>query len=371
MSKWTKLSIGVFFIGLAVFLLVGIAMYAEFFGFLMFYPYVVAQISGYGLNIYLAQVIALIAGVGLWVVIFKFFLSWNKKRRYIGFAIIGLIFISHSLVMYAVNYNTIVHPITGERKFCIDDRLTGRVKVYEAQLYDEFGDLAYRCEDDQVERFEIEKKYEPDENQEIDFVQIKKGFISPTTGKSIFYYCYDIDGIVRFFNMVGHCPWGGNVRQVTPAIVKRTSTKGNYLEWENSNEDVEEIESDESDFNFNLFAFMDYQTTGGLAFLLFIFCLVGGVLFMLAGADSGYWQFSVLVVFSALPISIIIILVADLATIIVYYNAPAVLVFIFGIPVGALLIFGYCVLLYFIVEDSSLDIDFSMIRRSFHNLLHP
>ncbi|MBT5337890.1 hypothetical protein HN858_02165 [Candidatus Falkowbacteria bacterium] len=364
MLKWTKRTLGIFFVGLAVFLFLGLVMYADFIGFLMVYPYIVVKVSGYGLNIYLAQVIGLIIGIGLWVTIFKFFLSWNKKRRYIGFGLIVLIFVSHSLVMYAVNYNTIVHPITGDRKFCIDDKLSGRVKVYEGHSYDEFGDQSIRCNDSQLRRFEINKRYAMDNNQEIDFYQVANGFISQKTGKAIFFYCNDTEARVHFFNMRGHCPWGGELSDVTADIIKQTKENNNYrpIAREISEPQVKPASK------INFFAFEKNKE----ATLLFAFCflviLIVLMIFFLAGIGIRSLKFCSLCVFSIFPMTFIGILIADLAVWMSHLKVPNFFMAIFGIPIFVLVTLGYYLIVIWISKNTSLERDFCDARYVIKNM---
>lgn len=220
MKRISKMMWGLFFIGLAIFLIIGIIRLAPLFGFLLIYPYALDQMLGFGLNLYLTKALAIFFGFIFWYVIFYFFLSREGTKRLIGAGLIAVLYISHSLILYSITRNDVVDIFTGERAFCVEDQLTGRIKIYSQSLFDQLGNKIERCTDWQIERYEIEKKFKPDQNAEVNSWQVKQGFISPKTGHSLFYYCVDTDGRERFFVVSGHCPWGGKLEPVTSEVMK-------------------------------------------------------------------------------------------------------------------------------------------------------
>ncbi|MEK7511789.1 MAG: hypothetical protein AAB575_02120 [Patescibacteria group bacterium] len=222
MKRLSKLMWGLFFIGLAIFLIIGLVRYAPLFGFLLIYPYALDQVLGFGLNPHLTRALALAVGFIFWYVIFYFFLSRDGSKRLIGFTLIATIYVSNSLIMYFITRDNVVDIFTGERAFCLEDQMTGRIKIYSQSLFDQLGKKTVRCTDDQIERYEIEKKFKPDQNSEVMIDQVVKGFISPKSGRALFYYCLDTDGKERFFVVSGHCPWGGGkLEPVTNEIMKK------------------------------------------------------------------------------------------------------------------------------------------------------
>jgi len=125
------------------------------------------------------------------------------------------------LVMFMLPGDALVHPTTGERKFCTVDKITGRILTFEQAVFDKYGQKAAVCTTKQIERREIERQYGAEENPEVDILTVSNGFISPATGQSLFYYCNDHDGRPRFFTLTGFCPWsGGKLLSVTTEVVK-------------------------------------------------------------------------------------------------------------------------------------------------------
>lgn len=219
--KIGKLMLGMAMLATAILIIVGMVKFASVLGFLMVYPYVVQVVTGYGLNSYLAQAIGLVIGAALWFTVIKLFFVWQDEKRILGTGILVGFYVLHLLVMFLLPGDALVHPTTGERKFCTVDKVTGRIITHEQAVYDKYGQRAARCTTEQVERFEIERQYTDGENPEVDIWTVNKGFISPATGQALFHYCHDQNGRPRFFVLTGFCPWsGGKLLPVTVEVVK-------------------------------------------------------------------------------------------------------------------------------------------------------
>ncbi|MBT5502808.1 hypothetical protein HN858_02180 [Candidatus Falkowbacteria bacterium] len=157
MNNNKRLLLGISLLVMGILLLVGMFRYASFLGFLMIYPYALSQVLGLGLNVYLANVIAVVVGFVLWFAIFRLFLRWNKKKRNLGFALLLGMFALHSLAMFFISGDQLVDRWTGQRKYCTTDSLDGSVHVFERPFYDELGQQAKECTNEQIKKY-VQKK---------------------------------------------------------------------------------------------------------------------------------------------------------------------------------------------------------------------
>lgn len=219
--KISKFVIGLAILAVAVLIFIGIVKFASVLGFLMLYPYVVQQVVGYGLNTYLAQAIGVLIAAALWFVVLKLFFAWREKKRMLGFGILIGFYVLHLLVMFLIPGNALVHPLTGERQFCVVNKLTGRIERFETAQFDRFGEKAKECTLDQIEKFEREKAFAEGENLEVPIGTVRKGFISPVTGAPLFYFCEDASNAPHFYVASGYCPWGGQLRAVSKEVLKK------------------------------------------------------------------------------------------------------------------------------------------------------
>jgi len=227
MKRTAKLFLGLFFVALAILILISLVKYASIFGFLMVYPYVVSKISGFGMNPYLAQAIGIVVAVPLWYAIFRLFFSWKKDRRLAGMITIAAFFALHSLAMFLIQGDSLVHPIDGPAmaKFCTVNPLTGEIQVFEQALYDKFGQQAQRCSPELIEKYEKGKQFATTKNYEVTLERVESGFVSPATGKALFFYCTDPEGTVHFYASSGYCPWGGELQVITGEIERKEREK--------------------------------------------------------------------------------------------------------------------------------------------------
>ncbi|OGF35018.1 hypothetical protein A2482_01285 [Candidatus Falkowbacteria bacterium RIFOXYC2_FULL_48_21] len=219
--KTSKFVAGLVILGLAVLILIGMVKFASVLGFLMFYPYIVQQVAGYGLNQYLAQAIGVVVGAALWFVVLKLFFAWREKKRMLGFGILIGFYVLHLLVMFILPGDALVHPMTGERQFCAVNKLTGRIERFETEQFDRFGEKAKECTLDQIEKFEREKLFAEGENLEVPLGTVRKGFISPVTGAPLFYFCEDASNLPHFYVASGYCPWGDQLQAVTKEVLQK------------------------------------------------------------------------------------------------------------------------------------------------------
>ena len=219
--KTSKFVAGLVILGLAVLILIGMVKFASVLGFLMFYPYIVQQVAGYGLNQYLAQAIGVVVGAALWFVVLKLFFAWREKKRMLGFGILIGFYVLHLLVMFILPGDALVHPMTGERQFCAVNKLTGRIERFETEQFDRFGEKAKECTLDQIEKFEREKLFAEGENLAVPLGTVRKGFISSVTGAPLFYFCEDASSAPHFYVASGYCPWGGQLQAVTKEVLQK------------------------------------------------------------------------------------------------------------------------------------------------------
>lgn len=213
-----KIVLGLTLLTLGIFLLIGLVKLTPVFGFLLIYPYILERTLGLGMNPYLAQVFAIIVGLAICVGVFRLLSSAGTRRR-IGIGILAGIWISHSLALFFLTKDSLVNPITGERKYCTYNYATGRVQKFDQPLFDEFGRQATPCTDEQIKRFELGRQFSDNENQEVTMDTVQKGFISPESGDPLFFHCRDVAGKVRFYVFPGHCPFGGMLQPVDAAVI--------------------------------------------------------------------------------------------------------------------------------------------------------
>lgn len=145
MKSVQKMLLGVFLLAIGTLFLIAVFRYASILGFLMIYPYVLSAAFDITLNPYLAKALAIAMGLVLWFLIFKLFLKWDKEKRDLGFALLAVVFILHALAMFFITSDRLVDPRSGERKWCVEDKLSHEVKVLDADGYDEFGTKAHQC----------------------------------------------------------------------------------------------------------------------------------------------------------------------------------------------------------------------------------
>ena len=221
MSKLKKLLIGLILIGFGVLFLIALIKFASFLGFFVIYSYAVQKITGYGLNPYLADAIGIMVAVPLWILLFKMIFSLNDTKRKAGMIGFGLVFIIHLIVMFLIPGDALVHPVTGEVKYCTIDPLTNIVVVHEQPVYDQFGNQAKRCDFEQIQKYNRQTQFGRGENAEVTQEIVEKGFISPVTGKALFYFCQDTDDHYHFYVGPGFCSWGGQLQSVTAEVMKK------------------------------------------------------------------------------------------------------------------------------------------------------
>ena len=207
----SKLVFGIVLVGLGLLLLIGMIKYASVLGIFLVYSYMVEEISGLGLNSYLAKAIAIPLGIGLWYVIVKLFFSWWEKKRILGIAILALFFVLHSLALFFISRDTLVNPVTGEVKFCTVHPYTGTIQPFEQSVFDKFGQKAEPCTKMQIKQYLREQEYGQGPLAEMKIDQVEAGFISKVTGETLFFFCRDASGLPRFYPAQGYCPWGGEL----------------------------------------------------------------------------------------------------------------------------------------------------------------
>jgi len=220
-----KLIVGIVLLGLALLLLIGMIKYASVLGIFLVYSYVVEEITGLGLNSYLAKAIAIPIGIGLWYLTVKYFFSWWESKRLIGIIGLALFFVLHCLALFFISRDTLVNPVTGEVKFCTVHPYTGTIQPFEQSVFDKFGQKAEPCTNAQIEQCLRETEHGHGPLAEVAIDQVEQGFVSKVTGETLFFFCRDASGLPRFYPAKGYCPWGGELAPVTMETIKEFSAK--------------------------------------------------------------------------------------------------------------------------------------------------
>ena len=152
MANAKRIFLGVFILVVSSLFLVAMIRYASILGFLMIYPYVLSAAFDITINPYLAKALAIILGLIVWFIVFKLFMRWNAKKCDLGFVLLAVVVALHALAMFFITSDRLVDPRSGERKWCVVDKISHEVVITDIEAFDEFGQKAHRCTDLELEQ---------------------------------------------------------------------------------------------------------------------------------------------------------------------------------------------------------------------------
>ncbi len=359
MKRKAGIIFGVIFISLAILMIVSLLKYATIFGFLLIYPYVVTKITGFGMNSYLAQGIGIVVAIPIWYAVFRLLFSWKKDRRMAGMITIVAFFALHSFSMFLLQGDSLVHPFDGPAmaKFCTVNPLTGEIQTFEQSIYDQFGNKAERCSPELIEKYEREKTFTDGTSKEVSFSRVQDGFISPATGKPLFFYCFDSEKKAHFFSSEGYCPWGGQLLPVSSVLVAKIANKEilvhqesvyvpfelEFPTFEGTTQEVEVVPA-ESEMQISYTAwfweFRNHKKTNIIAGIFFVLSVIISIITLCVGLSDGNGP-TMVGAFIVLPfLAVISVLTADILSLLIWAQLHIVVMVVLSIPIYVLLTIG-------------------------------
>ncbi len=201
----------------AILLIINLLKFGTIASIFLIYHLVLSKFSGLGLHEQLIRVLSIPMAFAIWYVITKLTISWNKKKRLIGYVSLAAILTAHAAVLFIITKDDYFRRISGESaKYYTINPITGDIQLFDQPIYNEFGNKAKPVTREIVQEIEARKMHP---NAEISFEEIIT-FFDRITGEPLIYYSVDQYSIYHFYINDGYSPTDGQkLKPVTQEVL--------------------------------------------------------------------------------------------------------------------------------------------------------
>lgn len=194
LSRKTRIIIGVSLLVLSLMMILCFIKFGSLMAFLFIYPYALAEIAGFGINPFLAEILAVVIAI-VFLGIIGLIFSWKKERRTAGICLLATLFILHTLALFFVSRERFFDLEGQPLKYCSRDLVTGELDCADAPGYDKYRQKRHAITSEEAKELEVKRISENSEVSmsagEIPCWEVKSWF-NAKTGEPLIYYENDV-----------------------------------------------------------------------------------------------------------------------------------------------------------------------------------